>query len=210
VELGGQHPQLLRLDGGAPLVDLGERARRRIDDRDRRARLVGDADEVAEDSLEAEILDDALSGAAAGETGRDHRSLQRSQRPRDVEPLAARAREAVARTVPVTELEVRNGQSAVDRGVEGYGDDHCRCTTRERRLLDADLLTDAKGGRIDAVVELFEPGDRRACLARDRGERVPGLDRVGLHAVPLVSVMRVLPLGGDGRRRRIGVMLPVL
>ena len=50
--------------------------------------------------------------------------------PRDVDALAAGAGEAVRCPVPVTELEVRNRQRAVDRGIEGYGDDHCRCTTR--------------------------------------------------------------------------------
>src|SRR5204862_6295794 len=120
--------------------------------------------------------------------------------------LTAWAGEAVARPVPVTELEVRNGQRAVDRGVEGYRDDHCRCTTPERRLLDADRLTDAEGRRVDAGVELHEPRNRRPCLGRDRAERVARLDRVRLPAMPRVSVcLRVLPLRGDGRRRHVPV-----
>jgi sugar/nucleoside kinase (ribokinase family) len=80
--------------------------------------------------VEAEILDDPVAGAAAREAGRDHRGLQPLQRPRHVDALAAGAGQAVRCPVPVTELEVRNRQRAVDRGVEGYGDDHCRCTTR--------------------------------------------------------------------------------
>ena len=145
VELVGEHLQLLGPHRRAPLVDLGQRAGGRIDDGDRGARLVGDVDEIAEDSLEAEILDDPVAGAAACETAGDHRGLQPLQRPRDVDALAAGAREAARRPVPVAELEVRDGQRPVDRGIQGYGDDHCRFTTPLRRLLDADRLTDAKG-----------------------------------------------------------------
>src|SRR5206468_5259543 len=120
VELVGEHLQLLRPDRRAPLVDLGERARGRVDDGDRGARLVGDADEVAEDSLEAEILDDPVARAAAGETRRNDRSLQPLQRPRDVDALAARGGEPAARPVPVTELEVWNVQRPFHRGIHIY------------------------------------------------------------------------------------------
>ena len=136
VELVREHLQLLRPHGRPPLVDLGERARRRIDNGDRGARLVGDADEVAEDSLQAEVLDDAVAVTPAREPAGDDRRLEMLQRARDVDALAARAGEALARAVPVTELEVRDGQGPVDRGVEGYGDDHCRCSTPGRKVTE--------------------------------------------------------------------------
>src|SRR5581483_12084315 len=123
--------------GRSPLVDLGQRARSGIDDGERGARLVRDADEVAEDSLERELLDDPVSRAPAGEPRRDDGSLEPLERARDVDALPARAREAVARAVPVAELEVGNRQRAVDGGVEGDGDDHGRPSWR---LLDADPL----------------------------------------------------------------------
>ena len=151
MELVGEHLQLVRPHGRAPLVDLGQRARGRVDDGDRGARLVGDTDEVAEDSLEAEILDDAVARAAAGETGRDDRALQPLQRPRDVDAFAARAREAAARPMPVTELEVRDGQRPVDRGVEGYGDDHSRCTTPSAGYWTRIFSTDLERLRVDAA-----------------------------------------------------------
>src|SRR5205814_10619755 len=139
--------------------------------------------EVAAPSPEPELFDDPAARAAARETRRDDRSLQPLQRPRDVNALAARGGEPAARPVPVTELEVRNGQRPVDRGIQSYGDDQSRCTTPLRRLLDADLLTDAEGCRVDARVEVFERGDRRSRLRRDRRQRVAGHDGVPPHGL---------------------------
>ena len=111
------------MHGRAPLVHLRERAGGRVDDGDRRARLVGDADEVVEDPFEREVFDDAVAGAPAGEAGRDDRRLEALERARDVDPLAAGAGEPRARPMPVTELEVRDGQRPVDCRIEGDGDD---------------------------------------------------------------------------------------
>ena len=112
------------LDVRPPLVDLGVRAAGRVDDRGRRARLVLDPDEVVEDRLGGQLLDDPRPGAAAGEPGGDDGHAEPLQRAGDVDPLAAGERQPGARAVPLVELEVRHGQRAVDRGVEGDCDDH--------------------------------------------------------------------------------------
>src|SRR6476469_2799707 len=79
---------------------------------------------------------------------------------------------------------------------------------RGGRLLDADLLPDAKRGGVDAGVEVLEPRDRRSFLRRDRRERVAGLDRV---RPELPSLVGMLPCRlRHGRDLRAGVMLAVL
>src|SRR3954471_7140200 len=78
---------------------------------------------------------------------------------------------------------------------------------RGGRLLDADLLADAKRGRVAAGVEVLEPRDRRPFLRRDRRERVAGLDRV---RPELPSLVGMLPRRLRGHGRRVGVMLAVL
>src|SRR6266566_6577586 len=108
----------------SPLVDLGESARSRIDDRGRRARLVADAYEVVEDRFAGELLDDPVSRPASGKPRRDHGRLELLERARDVDALATGRRETRARTVTVTELEVRHGERAVDGRVECDCDDH--------------------------------------------------------------------------------------
>jgi len=119
-----QHGELVLVDVGAPLVDLGVRRRRRVDHRRRRPRLVGDADEVVEDRLRRQLLDDARARSPSREAGRDHRDVQSLERTGDVDALAPRERQPLARAVPLSELEVRHGQRAVDRRVEGDRDDH--------------------------------------------------------------------------------------
>ena len=123
-ELVHQHPELGLGHLRAPLVDLRLRARRRVDDERRGARLVADADEVVEDRLARQLLDDARAGAAAGEPGRDDGDVEPLERARDVDALAARERQHLARAVTLPELERRDGERAVERGVEGDGDDH--------------------------------------------------------------------------------------
>src|SRR5215218_3792318 len=124
VELLEQRLELVRGDLGAPLVDLGVRALRRVDDRGRGPRLLADPDEVVQDRLRRQFLDDAGAGAAAREARRDDRHVEPLQRPRHVDPLAARERQHLARAMALAELEVGHGQSAVERGVERDGDDH--------------------------------------------------------------------------------------
>ena len=72
------------------LVDLGLLARGRVDDREVRARVAGDLDEVVEDLLGVEQLADPGAGRPGGEAGRDHRLAEALQRPGDVDALAAR------------------------------------------------------------------------------------------------------------------------
>ena len=119
-----QHLQFVGADVRSPLVDLSRRAARRIHDDSRRARLVGDPDEVVEDRLGGELLDDARSRATAREPRRDDRYIEPLERPRDVDPLPARERQAGARAVPVARLEVRDGERPVEGSVERDGDDH--------------------------------------------------------------------------------------
>jgi hypothetical protein len=106
-----------------PFVDLRVCRSGRVDDRGRRPRLVRDADEVVEDRLRRQFLDDARAGTTAGEARRDDRYVETLERARDVDALTARERQALAGAVALTKLEVRDGQGAVDRGVECDGDD---------------------------------------------------------------------------------------
>ncbi len=123
VDLLAQQLELLGLDVRAPFVHLGVGGRSRVDNGGRRAGLGFDAHEVVQDRLAGQVLDDALTGPAPGEPGRDHRDVEELQRPGDVDPRAAGQREPCARTVSLAALEVRHGQRAVERGVQGDGDD---------------------------------------------------------------------------------------
>ena len=124
VELLDERLELDRADLGAPLVDLRVSARRRIDDRRRRPRLGRDPDEVVEDRLGGELLDDPRPGAAAREPGGDHRHVEDLQRASDVDALAAREREHLARAVAEADLEHRHRQRPVERGIRRHRDDH--------------------------------------------------------------------------------------
>ena len=124
VELLGKRHELLGPHHRPPLVDLGVRARRGIDDGSRGARLVLDAGEIVENRLVRKLLDDALPGATAGETRRDDGDAEPLERARDVDALAARQREALAGAMALPAAEVRHGERAVDRRVHGDGDDH--------------------------------------------------------------------------------------
>src|SRR6266508_3097692 len=123
-DLAEQHRELLRHDLRAPLVDLGVRPRRRINDGGGRARLVPDAHEVVEDRLGCQLLDDARTGASAREPGRHDRDVEPLERARDVDPLAPGQRESLARAVALAQLEVRHRDRPVERDVERDGDDH--------------------------------------------------------------------------------------
>jgi hypothetical protein len=107
-----------------PLVDLRVGRRRRVDDRRRRAGLVRDPDEVVEDRLGGQLLDDARAGTPAGEPGRDDGHVEPLQRAGHVDPLAAGEGQTLARAVPLAELEIRDRERAVERGIQGHGDDH--------------------------------------------------------------------------------------
>ena len=115
---------LLLGDHRAPLVDLGLAEAGRVDDRGGGTRLAGDAHEVVEDALAREPLDDLLAGAPADEPAGHHRLADGAQRARDVDALAARQGEALARAMPEARDEVGHGQRLVDGGVGCEGDDH--------------------------------------------------------------------------------------
>ena len=72
----------------------------------------------------AQLLEHPVAGRPAGEAGGDHRAAEQAQRAGDVDPLAAGHRAALDRPVAVTESEVRDRDRAVDRRVEGDGEDH--------------------------------------------------------------------------------------
>ena len=126
VELLEQDLELGGRDVRAPLVDLRVGARGRVDDCSGGTRLAADADEVVQDPLGGQLLDDQRVGAAACEARRHDRNAELLQRPRDVDPFPTREGEALARAVTLPALEVRHLERAVDRGVEGDGDDQGR------------------------------------------------------------------------------------
>src|SRR6266508_4698029 len=70
-----------------------------------------------------ELVEDPEARAASDQARGDHRHVVELERARDVDPFAARELAALARAVPVAELEVRHRQRAVDGGVERDGDD---------------------------------------------------------------------------------------
>ena len=134
VQLLHEHLELDRRDLRSPLVDLGVRPVGRIDDCGRRARLGGDAHEVVEDRLGGQLLDDPRSGTSAGEPGRDDRHLEDLQRPGDVDALAARERQHLARAVAEPDLEHGHGERPVERRVRRHGDDHVSIPHRLRAV----------------------------------------------------------------------------
>ena len=130
VQLLEQHLELFGRDLRPPLVDLRVRALGRVDDCGRGTRLLPDPHEVVEDRLGRQLLDDARTGAAAGQPGRDDGHFEPLQRAGDVDPLAAGKRQHLARPVTLTHLEVRHGQRAVERCVQRDGDDHPKSPPR--------------------------------------------------------------------------------
>src|SRR5918992_510408 len=124
MDLLAQEVELLGLDLRPPLVDLRVRAAGRVDHGCRCARFVSDADEVVEDRLGGQLLDDPDAGATAREAGGDDRDVHPLQGPGDVDALAAGEGQAATCAMSLPSLEVRHGQRAVERSVEGDGDDH--------------------------------------------------------------------------------------
>ena len=190
---------LLRADRRAALVDLGLLARGRVDHRQVDPRLAGDPGEVGEHRLLAELLEHPGAGRAAGEAGGDHRPAEQAERAGDVDPLAAGDGAALDRAVAVAEAEVRHRDGAVDRGVEGDGEDHCRrpAAPRERRTraqsvspnsASASQRCDRSRDEAAGLVEGARLGDRAARrasgTARDaqRRRRRPSPCRAGAAA----------------------------
>ena len=77
--------------------------------------------------------EDQQRAGEAGEAGGDDRHVELLERTRHVDPLAACQRQDVARAVALAQLERRDGQRAVERGVEGDGDDHGESRRVRRR-----------------------------------------------------------------------------
>jgi len=76
-----------------------------------------------------------VTGAAAESPG--IAALPALERAGDVDPLAPCERDTLARAVPVTALEARHRQRAVERGVQGDGDDHETSPQRWWKVLPA-------------------------------------------------------------------------
>src|SRR4029079_6640762 len=123
-ELLAKHVELVLGHLWPPLVDLRVDVRSRVEHGRGGPRLAADADEVVEDPFVRQLLGGEGPGPPARQTGADDRHPEAARRTRDVDPLAARARRALARAVALPELEVRHEQRAVDRSVESDGDDH--------------------------------------------------------------------------------------
>ena len=67
-------------------------------------------------------------GRAADEAGGDHRAAEQAERAGDVDALAAGDGAALDRAVAVAEAEVGHRDGAVDRRVQGHGEDHLALT----------------------------------------------------------------------------------
>src|SRR5207237_9687573 len=90
----------------------------------------GDPHEVVRERLGGALRDATGARATAREARRDDRRTEPLQRPRDVDPLPAGEREALARAVAMAGLEVRHRHRPVERGVQGDGDDHVKNPTK--------------------------------------------------------------------------------
>ncbi len=115
---------LLGADRRPALVDLGLLAGGRVDHREVDPRLTGDPGEVSQHRLLAQLLEHPGAGRPAGEAGGDHRAAHQAQRAGDVDPLAARDGAALDRAVAAAQAKVRHRDGAIDRGVQGHGEDH--------------------------------------------------------------------------------------
>ncbi len=96
------------------------------------ARLVRDSPSIRVKSSRIdssrELLEQPGAGGPAAEAGRDHGLAEQLQRAGDVDALASGDRPRLDRAVTLAEPEVRDGDRAVDRGVECDGQDHARWT----------------------------------------------------------------------------------
>ena len=112
-------------DLGAALVDLGLLAGGRVDDREVGPRLALDLGEVVEDGLLGEALEDPRlrcrpPASPVAMTGRPSSFSARAT----LTPLPpATVRDSTARWRR-SEPEVGHGDRAVDRGIQGDGEDH--------------------------------------------------------------------------------------
>ena len=92
------------------------------------ARLVRDSPrdpgEVGEDRLLGQPLHQPRAGGPAGQAGRDHGAIEQLQRAGDVDSLAAGRGARLDRAVAMALAEAGDGDGAVDRGVQGDGEDH--------------------------------------------------------------------------------------
>ena len=116
--------EFFRADPGTPFVYLGLFTGGRIDQGQIEAGLLGDADEIGEQAFLAELLQHPVPVAATDQSGRDDRPAEQPEGAGHVDALAAGHGAGFNRTMPVTEPQIGYGDRAVDRRVQGYGDDH--------------------------------------------------------------------------------------
>ena len=163
VQLLLQRLELGHRDLRPPLVDLRVRPGGRICDGSRGPRLAGDPHEVVENRFGSELLDDARPRSAAREPCRDDRDLEDLERAGDVDPLTARERQHLARAMAVADLEDRNGQRAVERGVDGDGDDHVTSphTLWAVRCAYQAIFPTRPGSETEVAATRFEEATRR-------------------------------------------------
>ena len=122
---GAERLQLVRAHDGPVLDDLGRHLRAGRVEHDRaRARLVGDAHELVDDATGGEILHDHVACPTAREPGGDDGLTERPQRTCDVDSLAAGLQISRRATVTAADLQIRDAQGLVDRGVERDRQEH--------------------------------------------------------------------------------------
>ena len=99
----------------------------------------------------------------AREPGRDDRHLEDLQRTRDVDPLAAREREHLARAVAEADLEHGHRERPVERGVRRHRDDHVTISQAFRTVCVAYHRAFAKkpASATDAAVTRFDDATSR-------------------------------------------------
>src|SRR5918994_929487 len=180
----------IHLAGGdvrSPLVDLRLLAGGGIDHGQVGARLVPDPGEVVEDRLLGELFEDPGPGGAAREPGGDHGSPEQLQGTGHVDSLSTRHRAPPHGGVRVAEPEARNRHGAVDRRVQGHGQDHDRSPSRSR-------TGSCSLGRIrSSCLGVRSSGPRPSRLAARRGAITP----ISITAAPIA-----INAAGSGRRAR--------
>ena len=132
------------------LVDLGLLPRGRIDDREVRPRVAGHLDEVVQDLFGIQQLADPRPGRAGGEAGRDHGLTEAFQRPGDVDPLTAGRAPRVDDAMTVSQRHPRHRDGAVERNVQGDGEDHSPSPPLLLRIRSWRVLILSSGSRSES------------------------------------------------------------
>src|SRR5215211_415439 len=182
VELPPEHLELLGRHLRSPLVDLRVGVRDRVEDCERGPRLARDADEVVQDPLPGQVLEDLCPVRPPGQAGADNGHAETLERAGDVDPLAARAREPVARAVAVADAEVGDRQRPVHRGVERDRDNHPKipvsippASSRARPAYQPTFRPKLSSSTLRAATSGTGASTRPPCVTRTDPRRAPSV-----------------------------------